>query len=120
MSLSWKELVCHGLLANVGDPSLVKELLKIVMKGRWLFLEEEAREFHTSNVDYEDILLQYRLQDNMDFRVSSELPLSTWPKDKRMIVVLHDEVTYELKSSWKKIVKERYRKKRAALNFKKT
>ena len=47
MSFSWKELVCHGLLKKVGDPSLVKEILKVVMKERWLFLEEEAREFHT-------------------------------------------------------------------------
>jgi len=47
MTLSWKELVCHGILAKVGDPSLVKDLLKMVMKERWLFLEEEARGFHT-------------------------------------------------------------------------
>ena len=47
MTLSWKELVCHGLLKKVGDPSLVKDLLKMIMKERWLFLEEEAREFHT-------------------------------------------------------------------------
>ena len=51
MSFSWKELVCHGLLVNVGDPSLVKDLLNIVMKERWLFLEEEAREFHSENVE---------------------------------------------------------------------
>ena len=50
MSFSWKELVCHGLLEKVGDPSLVKDLLKIVMKERWLFLEEEAREFHSENM----------------------------------------------------------------------
>ena len=50
MSFSWKELVCHGLLDKVGDPSLVKDLLKMVMKERWLFLEEEAREFHSENV----------------------------------------------------------------------
>ena len=50
MSFSWKELVCHGLLVKVGDPSLVKELLKMVMKERWLFLEEEAREFHSEIV----------------------------------------------------------------------
>ena len=50
MTLSWKELVCHGLLKKVGDPSLVKDLLKMIMKERWLFLEEEAREFHTGSV----------------------------------------------------------------------
>ena len=47
MTLSWKELVCHGLLKKVREPSLVKDILKIAMKGRWLFLEEEARWFHT-------------------------------------------------------------------------
>ena len=51
MTLSWKELVCHGLLIKVGEPSLVKELLKMAMKGRWLFLEEEARVFHSRNVE---------------------------------------------------------------------
>jgi len=47
MSFSWKELVCHGLLEKSGDPSLVKDLLKVIMKERWLFLEEEAREFQS-------------------------------------------------------------------------
>jgi hypothetical protein len=50
MTLSWKELVCHGLSEEVGDPSLVKDLLKVVMKERWLFLEEEARGFHSENM----------------------------------------------------------------------
>ena len=91
--------------------------MKIVKKDRCAYLSEESREFHSSNVNYEDILLQYRLQDMSDF---SNRPLSTWPKDKRMIVLFHDEVTYEFKSSWKKIVKERYRKKRDALNSRQT
>jgi len=47
MTFSWKELVCHGLLKKMGDPSLVKDLLKMVMKERWLFLEEEARGFQS-------------------------------------------------------------------------
>jgi hypothetical protein len=50
MTFSWKELVCHGLLVKVGDPSLVKDILNMVMKERWLFLETEAREFHSGNV----------------------------------------------------------------------
>jgi len=50
MTLSWKELVCHGLLKKVGDPSLVKDLLKMIMKGRFSFLEEEARGFHSRSV----------------------------------------------------------------------
>ena len=50
MTLSWKEIVCHSLLVKVGDPSLVKDLMKVMMKERWLFLEEEARDFHSENV----------------------------------------------------------------------
>ena len=50
MTLSWKELVCHGLLAKIGEPSLVKDLLKMTMKIRRDYLEEEAREFHSENV----------------------------------------------------------------------
>ena len=50
MTFSWKELVCHGLLAKVGEPSLVKDLLKVVMKEHRDHLEEEAREFHSRNV----------------------------------------------------------------------
>ena len=50
MTLSWKELVLHGLLNKVGDPSLVKELLKVVMKEHRDLLEEEAREFHSGSV----------------------------------------------------------------------
>jgi len=50
MTFSWKELVCHGLLVEIREPSLVKELLKMVMKERFSFLEEEAREFHSENV----------------------------------------------------------------------
>ena len=55
MSLSWKELVLHGLLKKIclyrgGDPSLLKELLKVVMKEHRDHLEKEAREFHSENV----------------------------------------------------------------------
>jgi hypothetical protein len=47
MTFSWKELVCHGLLKDLGDPSLVKELLKMVMTERRDHVEEEAREYHS-------------------------------------------------------------------------
>ena len=47
MSFSWKELVCHGLLKKVGDPSLVKHLMKVVMKVRRDHVDEEAREYHS-------------------------------------------------------------------------
>jgi hypothetical protein len=50
MSFSWKELVCHGLLNKVRDPSLVKELLKMVMKEHMDLLEEEARVFQSDFV----------------------------------------------------------------------
>ena len=50
MTLSWKELVCHGLLKKVGDPSLAKELLKVAMKEHRYLLEEEAREFQSKFV----------------------------------------------------------------------
>ena len=47
MTFSWKELVCHGLLKKVGDPSLAKHLLKVVMKEHRDHVEEEAREYHS-------------------------------------------------------------------------
>jgi len=50
MTLSWKELVCHGLLVEFGEPSLVKILLNMAMKERMDFLEKEAREFHSENM----------------------------------------------------------------------
>jgi hypothetical protein len=55
MTFSWKELVLHGLLKEIclyrgGDPSLVKELLEVVMKEHRDHLEKEAREFHSENV----------------------------------------------------------------------
>ena len=50
MTLSWKELVCHGLFKEVGEPSLVKKFLKVAMKERRDYLEEEARAFHTGSV----------------------------------------------------------------------
>ena len=61
MTFSWKELVCHGLLKEIGEPSLAKVLLNIVMKERWLFLEEEAREFHTGS-GYWEMLNYFRLE----------------------------------------------------------
>jgi len=51
MTLSWKELVFHGLLKKVGDPSLAKELLKVAMKEHRDLLDEEAREFQSEFVN---------------------------------------------------------------------
>ena len=50
MTLSWKELVCHGLLAKIEEPEVVKYILKIVIKERCAYLSEEAREFHSGFV----------------------------------------------------------------------
>lgn len=49
MTLSWKELVCHGLLKNIEEPEVVKLCLKMAMKERCAYLSEEAREFHSEN-----------------------------------------------------------------------
>ena len=50
MTLSWKELVCHGLLAKIEEPEVVKLCLKMVMKERCAYLSEESREFHSESI----------------------------------------------------------------------
>ena len=50
MTFSWNELVCHGLLKKVGEPSLAREIFRYAKKMNRDYLEEEAREFHTENV----------------------------------------------------------------------
>ena len=50
MTLSWKELVCHGLLAKIEEPEVVKYILKIAIKERCAYLSEEAREFHSESI----------------------------------------------------------------------
>ena len=50
MTLSWKELVLHGLMNKVGEPSLVREIFGYAKKMNRDYLEEEAREFHSRNV----------------------------------------------------------------------
>ena len=50
MTLSWKELVCHGLLAKIEEPEVVKYILKIAIKERCAYLSEESREFHSGFV----------------------------------------------------------------------
>jgi hypothetical protein len=108
MTLSWNELVCHGLLNQIEEPVVVKYILKIVTKERCAYLSEEAREFHTENV--ESCLHYIRLQ-NMFARgeevILSELP----PRKAIMLVISHNKVIYELISSWKEIVLK-FRKKR--------
>jgi hypothetical protein len=108
MTLSWKELVCHGLLNQIAEPVVVKYILKMAIKERCTYLSEEAREFHTENV--EPCLYYIRLQ-NMFVKgeevILSELP----PMEARMFAISHNKVIYELISSWKEIVLK-YRKKR--------
>ena len=108
MTLSWKELVCHGLLKQIEEPVVVKYILKIATKERCAYLSEEVREFHTENVEQ---CLHYIRFQNMFARgeevILSELP----PRKAIMFVISHNKVIYELISSWKEIVLK-YRKKR--------
>ena len=50
MSFSWNELVCHGLMKKVGEPSLVREIFRYAKRMNRDYLEGEAREFHSRNV----------------------------------------------------------------------
>ena len=50
MSFSWNELVLHGLMKKVGEPSLAREIFRYAKKMNRDYLEEEAREFHSENV----------------------------------------------------------------------
>jgi len=108
MTLSWKELVCHGLLNRIEEPVVVKNILKMVMRDRCAYLSEEVREFHTENVEQ---CLHYIRFQNMFARgeevILSELP----PRKAIMLVISHNKVIYELKYSWKEIVLK-FRKKR--------
>ena len=47
MTFSWKELVLQGLLKKVGERSLVKDILKMIMKERREHFDEEARKFQS-------------------------------------------------------------------------
>ena len=112
MTLSWKELVCHGLRGKVGEPSLVKELLKIAMKERWLFLEEEAREFHSENVEgwirgaagwaqLERQDCELRHQINTAYHRSRELPSQLLQKCRETdAAISRRKLIDELLSSW--------------------
>jgi hypothetical protein len=108
MTLSWKELVCHGLSEEVGDPSLVKDLLKVVMKERWLFLEKEAREFHSENMKP---LLNYIRQEKLWMRgktiVMTELHnarANIWSD-----LISHRQAMQTLKLCWKQRIPEERR-----------
>ena len=107
MTLSWKELVLHGLLKKVGEPSLANEILKMVMKGRFPFLEEEAREFHSRNI--EPVLKWIRLRRMWD---KGEWVHGSQIKEAQngCASPIHTKATDELLSSWRKRVPEQRRR----------
>jgi len=107
MTLSWKELVLNGLLKKVGEPSLAKELLKMVMKERFSFLEEEAREFHSHNI--EPVLKWVRLRRLWD---KGEWVHGSQIKEAQngCASPIHTKATDELLSSWRKRIPEQRRR----------
>jgi len=46
MTLFWKELVCHVLLRTVRDPSLIRDLMRQIIRERMNYLADESRGFH--------------------------------------------------------------------------
>tara|TARA_B100000902_G_scaffold382081_1_gene419331 strand:- start:145 stop:525 length:381 start_codon:yes stop_codon:yes gene_type:complete len=52
MTLFWKQLVCHGLLTQIGEPEVVKYILKIAIKERCAYLSEESREFYSKHMKF--------------------------------------------------------------------
>ena len=117
MTFSWKELVFHGLLAKVGEPSLVKDLLKMVMKERWLFLEEEARAFHSEYVS--PVVNIYRFGMDCDFDGVDGGGPSVLPGPLARVIGVcqlrwqsasrYKNVKKELISSWKERIPEERR-----------
>ena len=107
MTFSWKELACHGLLKKVGDRSLVKELLKMIMKERWLFLEEEAREFHTGT-EYWKMLNYFKLE-KLCLKGYIAGTLKKACSMRTPYQVLQRQVMHELRLSWKERVPEERR-----------
>ena len=107
MTLSWKELVCHGLLKEIEETSLVKELLKMVMKERWLFLEEEAREFHTGT-EYWEMLNYFKLE-KLCLKGYIAGSLKKAISNRTPEQVLQRTVMHELRLSWKERIPEERR-----------
>ena len=116
MTFSWKELVCHGLLKEIGEPSLVKDLLKMVMKERWLFLEEESRDFHSRNVypivgvylsqcgDHASVVYELKRISGYS-KVSPILCPEIW-----LTAIAYKNVKKELTRSWKERIPEQRRR----------
>jgi hypothetical protein len=128
MTFSWKELVCHGLLVEIGEPSLVKDLLKMVMKERWLFLEEEARVFHSENVaaapdpaaGWRQLERQYsELRHQINTAIATKLPPQLLQKCLETdAAISRRKLMDELLSSWKERIPEKRR--RAVMSNKET
>ncbi len=100
MTFSWKELVCHGLLKKIDDPSLVKELLKVVMKEHRDHLDEEARDYHSEIT-----------KDNLLYILTMTIPSRSSKLRDRLLeryfagefgdsIRIHRNVADELLASW--------------------
>ena len=100
MTFSWKELVCHGLLKKVGDPSLTKDLLRVVMKEQRDHLDEEARVYHSEIT-----------RDNLLYILTMTIPTRCGKLRDRLLerffagelgdsISIHRNVTDELLASW--------------------
>ena len=118
MTLSWKELVCHGLLNQMVEPVVIKYILKMAIKERCTYLSEEAREFHTVNVKP---CLYYNMLKTMFLRGKEVMiaDLATVPMDEKRFAVNNRKVMLEFKKSIQKCRKKR-RERRAALNPRQT
>ena len=108
MTLSWKELVCHGLLKEVGEPSLVKKFLKIAMKDRRDYLEKEARAFHTGG-GYWEMLNYFRLE-KLCLKGRRTGSLKKACSMRTPYQVLQRQVMHELRLSWKERIPEERRR----------
>ena len=118
MTLSWKQLVCHGLLNQIEEPELVKYILKIAIKERCAYLSEESREFHSSNVKF---CLYYNMLKIMFLRGKEVMiaDLATVPMEEKRFAVNYEKVMLEFKKLIQKCRQKR-RERRAALNFRQT
>jgi hypothetical protein len=119
MTLSWKELVCHGLLVEIGEPSLVKDILKMVMKERWLFLEKEARKFHSENVERRTLpAVGWRQLERQDCELRHQINTCIHPKIPSQLLqkcmeteaaISRRKLIDELLSSWRERIPEERR-----------
>jgi nitroimidazol reductase NimA-like FMN-containing flavoprotein (pyridoxamine 5'-phosphate oxidase superfamily) len=100
MTFSWKELVCHGLLKELGDPSLTKDLLKVVMKKNRNHLEEEAREYH-SDITKDNLLYILTMTiPSRDGKLRDRLLERYFAGELGSSIGIHRDVTDELLASW--------------------